>query len=151
MGKGRNGPGLPNRRELAENYHVTQNARGKVPADHSVLPARLGALMASVAEIIELHMKALDLKNKKARKEYKSYARLAKEHRDISLSLQGIAGELERFRKMAQGKANADALSDANILAAFEKFMKAEKKLIGLLQKRMHRNLKTLSPRKPKG
>ncbi len=106
--------------------------------------------MASVAEIIELHMKALDLQNKKARKEYRSYAQLAKEHRDISRSLQGIADELERFRKTARGKPNADALSDANILAAFEKFMKAEKKVIGLLQKRMRRNLKTLSPRKPK-
>ncbi len=63
---------------------------GKGLAEHSAFPNKLAALMASGAQNLELHMTALDLKDKDARKEYKAYARLAKEHRDITASLQAM-------------------------------------------------------------
>ncbi len=121
-------------------------ARGKGLARDSILPAKLSALMASVAENLELHMKALDVKDKYARKEYKAYSHLAREHRNIAASLQAIAGELEVYRGSATGKPNEEVLSDPKILAAFEKFMRAERELIVLLKRRMHRNSKMLSP-----
>jgi hypothetical protein len=122
-------------------------ACGKGLAGNSPLPAKLSALMASVAENLELHMKALDLKDKNARKEYKSYGHLAREHRNLAASLQAIAGEIEGYRGLATGKQDEEVLSDPKILVAFEKFMKAERDLIILLKKRMHRNSKMLSPR----
>jgi len=38
-----------------------QQTCGPGLAEHSVLPAKVGELIASLAEILELHMKALDL------------------------------------------------------------------------------------------
>jgi hypothetical protein len=124
-----------------------KHARGKGLAEQAALPAKLGALMASVADNLELHMKALDLKDKNARKEYKAYANLAREHRSIAASLQAIAGEMEGYRDLAPGEHNEKVLSDPKILAAFEKFMMAERELIALLKTRMHRDTKMLSPR----
>ena len=140
--------GLLKKRKLGENCPVEDKPkRGKGLAEQSFLPARLGVLMASVAENIELHMKALDLKDKNIKREHRAYAKLAKEHRDISASLQAIAGEMEGYRDQAQGRPNEDILSDPKILAAFEKFMKAERQLIAVLKKRMYQDSKTLSPR----
>jgi len=103
--------------------------------------------MASVAENLELHMKALDVKDKNIRSQCKAYAKLAKEHRDISASLQAIAGEMEGYEDQAHSRPAEDILSDPKILAAFEKFMKAERELIAVLKKRMHQDSKMLSPR----
>ena len=137
-------------RQLGENHSMNdKHARGKGLAEQAALPAKLGALMASVAENLELHMKALDLKNKDARKEYKAYGNLAREHRSIAASLQAIAGELEGYRGLATGKPNEEVLLDPKILAAFGKFVKAEMQLIASLQKRMRRDSKRLSPRRP--
>jgi hypothetical protein len=129
---------------------VVHPTSGKSLAEHPALPAKLGALMASVAENLELHMKTLDLKDKKAKKQYKAYAGLAREHRNIAASLQAIADEMERYRDLDRGKPNEDALSDPKILAAFGKFVKAEMHLIASLQRRMRRDSKMLSPRRPK-
>jgi hypothetical protein len=120
--------------------------RGQGLAEHSALPAKLGALMASVAENLELHMKMLDLKDKKAKKEHKAYASLAREHRHIAASLKAIADEIEGYRVMAAGKPDEEVLSDPKIQAAFGKFVKAEMHLIASLQKRMRRDSKMLSP-----
>jgi hypothetical protein len=125
-------------------------ACGKGLAADSLLPAKLSALMASVAENLELHIRTLDLKDASARRENKAYAKLAKEHRNISASLQAIAREMEGYRDLATGKHHEDALSDPKILAAFGKFIKAEKQLIAWLQKRMRRDSRILTPRRPK-
>ncbi len=122
-------------------------AGGKGLTGDAFLPAKLSALMASVAENLELHIKALDLKDKNASKEYKTFANLAREHRNIAASLRAIAGEMEGDGGLAKGQHNEEVLSDPKILAAFGTFMKAEKDLIVLLKKRMHRNSKLLSPK----
>lgn len=126
------------------------DTHGKKPVEQPVLPAKLGALMASVAENLELHMKSLDLRDGNARKEHKTYAHLAREHRNISAALQAIAAEMARCRTPATGKLAEDVNRDPKILAAFGKFMTAEKDLIGLLQKRMRRDSKKMSPRRHK-
>src|SRR5512139_2843706 len=130
-------PPLPKVLELRENQIVNdKTTSGKAPPEHSALPARLGALMALVAENLELHMNTLDLKDKKAKKEHKAYASLAREHRHIAASLQAIADEMEGCRDLAKGKPDEEVLSDPKILAAFGKFVKAEMHLIASLQKR---------------
>ena len=140
--------GLVKAAGLGDNLTMAdKSVGGKALAGDSLLPAKLSALMASVAENLELHMKALDLKDANARRENKAYAKLAKEHRNISASLQAIAREMAGYRDLATGKHHEDALSDPKILAAFEKFMRAERELIILLKKRMHRNSKISSPK----
>jgi hypothetical protein len=42
---------------------------GKGLAEQSVLPAKLGQLMASLADNLEVHLKALDLTDENARQE----------------------------------------------------------------------------------
>ena len=63
---------------------------GKGLAEHAVLPAKLGALTAAMATVLEIHMKALDLKDENARREHEAYRRLAKEQHSIAAQLCGI-------------------------------------------------------------
>ncbi len=50
---------------------------GKGLAENASLPAELGELIVSVAENLEVHMKALDLNDQNAKQEYDAYHRLA--------------------------------------------------------------------------
>ena len=54
---------------------------GKGLTAHSVLPEKMGQLTAAVAQILELHTKALDLQDENAGKEYDAYIHLVEDHR----------------------------------------------------------------------
>lgn len=62
---------------------------GKGLAENSVLPAKLGELMASVGGILETHMKALDLSDENSRKEQDAYRQLVEEHREMHRAMGG--------------------------------------------------------------
>ena len=52
---------------------------GKGLAENSVLPAKLGDLIAAMHKNVEVHMKALDLTDQNSRAEYDAYEELVKE------------------------------------------------------------------------
>jgi hypothetical protein len=52
-----------------ENSMEEEPTCGKGLAEQSVLPAKLGQLMASLADNLEVHLKALDLTDENARQE----------------------------------------------------------------------------------
>lgn len=116
---------------------------GQGLADHSVLPAKLGELTASVAETLEAHVKALDLEDESSRTEYDAYQELAKAHREIARQLLGTAERMAGYRDLPMGRHDPKAMSAPEARAAFEKLVRLEQELLALLQGRVeqHREL----------
>lgn len=118
---------------------------GKGLAEHSLLPVTLGELMASVAENLEVHMRALDLSDPYSRQEYDAYSGLAKEHRKIAAELQAIARQMAGYRDLPMGPHDPEAMSAPRVSETFEKFVKLEEELVALLQKKVEQDRGMLS------
>lgn len=123
---------------------VDQPTCGQGLAEQSLLPAKLGELTASVAENLEVHMKALDLQDENAKKEHGVYLKLAKEHRGIAAELQAIAEEMAGCRELPMGRHDQRAMSSPKVGEAFENFVKVEQELLTLLQERVEQDQKML-------
>jgi hypothetical protein len=61
-----------------------QQTCGKGLAHRSTLTASLGEVVAATARVLEVHMKALDLTDENAKREYEAYRELASAHRRIA-------------------------------------------------------------------
>jgi hypothetical protein len=118
---------------------------GKGLAENAVLPAKLAELITSVAEVLELHMRALDRKDPAAAREYEAYATLVKEHRAIGAQLQATAQRMAAYRDLPMGRHDQEAMSDAKAFAAFERFVSIRKELLELLQRTADRDDKVLA------
>jgi hypothetical protein len=117
---------------------------GKGLAEHSALPAKLGALIDAMAETLEAHQDALDLTDERARPEYKAYVRLAIECRSAAARLQAIAGHMAGYRDLPMGRHDMRVMSGAKAIAAFERFVQGEQDLLALLQKTSGRDRQML-------
>ena len=117
---------------------------GKGLAEHSVLPGKLGELIASVAENLDVHVRALDLKDESSRREYDAYLELVKEQRDIATQLQATASRMAGYRDLPMGRHDPEAMSAPSVLEAFEKLVQCEQELLALLQQRIEQDRKML-------
>lgn len=106
---------------------------GKGLAEHSALPAALGALIAALAENLELHQGTLDLSDPSSRQELEAYVGLAKEHREIAARLEAVASRMASHRDLPMGRHDENALADPRLLEAFERFVKRQEELLSLL------------------
>lgn len=118
---------------------------GKGLAEHSYLPARMGELTASVAENLELHMKALDLNDENSKQEYDAYSMLVKDHRLMANQLQAIANRMAGYRDLPMGRHDQRVLSTPGVREVFEKFVRLERELVTLLQRRLEKDRKMLA------
>jgi hypothetical protein len=110
---------------------------GKGLAANSGLPAKLGELTAAVAQVLELHMKALDLEDSNARTEHDAYLTLAREHRTVATQLQALSAEMAGYRNLPMGRHDFRAMSAPENVEAFERFIGVEEELLQLLQNRL--------------
>src|SRR2546423_1227487 len=122
----------------------TQSTCGRGLAEHSVLPAKLGEWAAAVAENLERHTEALDLTDESSRKERDAYLDLAKEHRQIATQLQTTARQMAGYRDLPMGRHDPKAMTSPGLRDAFEKFVRLEQELVGLLQKRVEQDRQML-------
>jgi hypothetical protein len=122
-----------------------QRTCGKGLAEHSALPAKMGELTASVAENLELHMKALDLNDDHSKEEHHAYLELAEEHRKIAAQLDATAARMARYRDLPMGNHDQKAMTAPKVLATFERFVNLEQELLALLQKRLDQDRKMLT------
>ena len=118
---------------------------GKGLAEHSALPAKLGALTAAMGEVLEVHMKALDLKDANAREEHEAYRQLAKELRSIAAQLQVTAMKMTACRNLPMGRHDEKVMSGREALHAFKRFVKLEQELLALLETRLERDRQMLA------
>ena len=73
-------------------------------ADNAVLPAHLGAVSAAIADVLEVHMNALDPDDGNSRLEQHAYAELVDEHREAAARLLAVADHMARFRDLPMGR-----------------------------------------------
>jgi hypothetical protein len=117
---------------------------GKGLAEHAVLPATLGELIASVADVLEAHMPALDLTDEPSRQEHEAYRHLARDHRQAGLQLQAIARQMAGYRDLPMGRHDAKAMSAPPVLDSYQRFVRLEQELLTLLQRRVQQDRQML-------
>lgn len=101
-----------------------------------MIPAKLADLIASLAENLEVHMKALDPEDE----EYGAYLKLAKKNRTIASQLEIVAAEMAGYRDLPMGRHDEQAMSTPEVGEAFARFVKVEKDLKELLEKRVEQD-----------
>jgi hypothetical protein len=111
-----------------------QQTCGKGLAAQSTLPFRLGEVASSVADILELHLNALDLNDPNARTEHAAYVKLAQAHREIAARLRSTSDEMASYRDLPMARHDQKAMSDPKVLQVFERLLEAKQELLSLLQ-----------------
>jgi hypothetical protein len=117
---------------------------GQGLASRSILPGKLGELLAALARILEAHMRALDPADTDARKELDAYAALVTAHRDVADRLSGIAVQMADYRILPMAAHDEAAMSDAVAHKVFENFVRLEQELATLLQQQLQEDQKML-------
>jgi hypothetical protein len=118
---------------------------GRGLADHASLPAKMAELIAALAENFEIHMQSLDLTDPKAKEEHEAYAHLAVQNRGIARHLKATAQEMAGYRDLPMGRHDDRAMSDPQVVEAFEKLVRREEALDMLLSQSLERDQKVLS------
>ena len=132
----------------------TPQTCGQGLAENSVLPAKLSELIGSMAEILEIHMGALDLQDNDSRLEHEAYRELVSEQRRNAAKLGETARRMAGYRDMPMGRHDMRVMSSPRAVETFEKFVKLEEELSAMLQKRLVADRKMLSEMRgsrPKG
>jgi hypothetical protein len=118
---------------------------GRGLAEHSLIPAKLGELIAALAENLELHIPALVLTDPNAKLEHEAYVKLAAEHHAIAEQLTAVAAHMAGYKNLPMGAHDPAVMQDASRNAAFGRYVKIERELIALLQKALVRDQELLA------
>jgi hypothetical protein len=118
---------------------------GQGLAEHSLLPAKLGELTASVAGILEVHLRALDLGDERSRREREVYLRLVEAHRQTAAALAATGRDMAGQRDLPMGTHDLTVMSSPEAVAAFERAVEAERELLALLQQRLRQDEQMLA------
>ena len=114
-----------------------QKTCGQGLAETSALQAMLGALVAATANVLELHMAALDLSDENSQRELTAYRHLAQQHRAIGTQLEATAAQMAGYRDLPMGRHDMSLMTAPKVREAFAKFFDAEKNLCALMQQRV--------------
>lgn len=110
---------------------------GRRLAEDSELTAKLGAIAASTANILELHMTALDLSDERSQREFTAYRHLATQHRAIAAQLDSTASHMAAYRDLPMGRHDMAVINDPKMRDAFSRFVMDESELCALLTRRL--------------
>jgi hypothetical protein len=117
---------------------------GKGLADNSVLPAKLGDLIAAMAENLAVHMDALDLTDQNSQAEHDVYERLVKELQQTAAQLQATANQMAGYRDLPMGRHDQKAMTRPRVRETFEKFVEQKQELLSVLGQTAERDSKLL-------
>ena len=119
---------------------------GKGLAANADLPAQLSRLLLARAEILERHMRALDLADLNSQQEHAAYADLVRAHRAIGGELDGLARQMSSYRDLPMGRHDMAVMADPHGQAeAFRQFVGIERELLELLKTKVAEADKMLS------
>jgi len=119
---------------------MTDPTCGQGLAEHSVLPGRLSDLMTAMAETLEVHRTALELSDDTTRPEDDAYRDLAEHQRATAAQLRAIAREMAGHQELPMGRHRIERLTSPEAVAAFERFVTAERALLGLVEQAVARH-----------
>ena len=117
---------------------------GKGLAENSALPGKLGELVAAMGEVLEMHMKALDLRDVNSKQEYEAYKDLAREHRVIAARLAATAQEMAGYGDLPMGRHDEKAMMHPRVIEVFENFVRHKQELLTFLQETIEQDQKML-------
>jgi hypothetical protein len=106
-------------------------------AANADLPRRLGDLASALAEVVEIHMQALDLTDPNSAKENEEYREVAKHLRTTTAQLHAAASQMTAMRGLPMGRHDFKAMSGPKPREAFEHFVSVEQELVTMLQQRV--------------
>jgi hypothetical protein len=106
-------------------------------AENAALPGKLAQLTAALAEVLEVHVKALDLTDESSRKERDAYLELARDHQDVATRLQAIADRMEGYRNLPMGRHDHGAMASPIARGSFAEFVGLEQELLAMLERRL--------------
>ncbi|HEY8147998.1 MAG TPA: hypothetical protein VIK51_03650 [Vicinamibacteria bacterium] len=118
---------------------------GRGLAERSVLPEKLSRLTAALAEVLDIHTKALDPTDNYSKIEHAAYSRLVEEHRRIAAELAATAKRMAGYWNLPMGKHDQQAMSNPRAFEAFETFVEIEGELVAALQDSLRQDRKMLS------
>jgi hypothetical protein len=119
-------------------------ACGEGLAEHSLVPAKIAELLASLAENLEAHVPAIDLYDRNGRLERDAYEVLVAEYRAIASRLQAVAQQMAEYRDLPVARHLEAAMSAPEILYAFRRYVKLEREVVELLQGTLTRDQQML-------
>lgn len=111
-----------------------QSTCGHGLAAHSVLHASLSRLLAAIGRNLELHLAALDPSDELSKPEYHAYTELVAQHRDLETRLRTTADYMASCRDLPMANHDAEVMSGAPVMQAFEDLLAREEQLVDLLQ-----------------
>ena len=117
---------------------------GKGLAENSVLPARIGNLLAAMAENLDVHMKALDLTDPNSRAEHQAYEGLVAEIQKAAEQLEETANRMAGYRDLPMGRHDEQAMAHPRVRETFERFVQQKQELLSLLHQTAERDHKLL-------
>lgn len=107
---------------------------GEGLARRSVLPKRLSALMAAIAEILEMHKQTLDLADDNAKAELTAYRQLATDYRHITSLLRAVADQMAGYQNLTMANHRDDRALAPQMRSALENLVERERDLAALLR-----------------
>ena len=121
-----------------------QSICGKGLAENSILPARLGKLIGSMAENLEVHTTALDLEDPDSRVEHAAYKRLIEQLQQVASQLAATADQMAGYRDLPMGRHNEKEMKHPRVLETFETFVNQKRALLSLLERTTEQDDKLL-------
>ena len=107
---------------------------GKGLAASAVLPERLGAVMAAMAEVLQIHMEALDSEDDDSRREHEAYRRVSQQLGQVASQLDALAREMAAYRDVPMGRHDMEAMNRPIVRESFAAFVGRKQELLTLLQ-----------------
>jgi hypothetical protein len=108
---------------------------GRGIAANAALPAMLSDLMTALADTLDAHRPALDLKETAGRQEDEAYATLVAEQREIAGRLESLAKRMEGYRDLPMASHDMSVMAQPERMAPYARFVDLERELVGMLQR----------------
>ena len=110
---------------------------GKGLAANAIVPDKLASLIQALANLLDDHIRSLDLTDANARLERDAYAHLVREQRAIAGHLDGLAKAMRGYRDLPMAVHNEAVLGDQRSHETFAAFIRAEEELEALLREQV--------------
>jgi hypothetical protein len=107
---------------------------GKGLAASAVLPERLGAVLAAMAEVLQVHREALDPQDEASRPEDEAYHRVSQHLVQIASHLAALAQEMAGYRDVPMGRHDLEVMTRPIVRETFAAFVARKQELLTLLQ-----------------
>jgi hypothetical protein len=90
--------------------------------------------MAAMAEMLHVHMEALDPEDEASRPEHEAYRRVSQQLVQVASQLDALAREMAAYRDLPMGRHDMEAMDQPIVRESFAAFVGRKQDLLSLLQ-----------------